>query len=244
MSEIHVVEPASTRLLTTLARARSLGLTEADDTKLALNLGVASAALERATDRVFARERVIETITTEAPGAIFLERIPVVTVHAIAWGVRPAAMIDLEAGSWSVLNRWTGAVALGGRFWGGFDPYGFAGAAEAFYGWADYGVSLSARRALQVTLAVEYTGGYALPGQTGAPETDPRLMLPPDLEQATVELVRWSVVDTTVTPGLVSKRLGDASWTYAQPSEALTAARNVMPSVVRDAIQAYRRVPI
>jgi hypothetical protein len=218
MSEIHVVEPASTRLLTTLARARSLGLTEADDTKLALNLGVASAALERATDRVFARERVIETITTEAPGAIFLERIPVVTVHAIAWGVRPAAMIDLEAGSWSVLNRWTGAVALGGRFWGGFDPYGFA--------------------------AVEYTGGYALPGQTGAPETDPRLMLPPDLEQATVELVRWSVVDTTVTPGLVSKRLGDASWTYAQPSEALTAARNVMPSVVRDAIQAYRRVPI
>ena len=241
MPDIQVIEPASTLALTTTARARQLGISEADDVKLNLQIGMASATLERALDRRLARERVLETITTEHPGSIFLSQTPIVTVHAISRGRQLGSLVELESTAWTILNRWTGLVAVSGRPWGGLDIYGYAGVMDPYHGWpADYGYGFREASRAQAVIQVEYTGGYVLPGQTGVSETDPRLMLPLDLEQATIELVRDNQPGGNVDARLTSKRLGDAAWTYAQPG----STTDTLPALVTDVIAAYRRVAL
>lgn len=187
---LSVVTPAARRSLTTSSRYRAaMPETAVDDDGLERLIRRCTAIIESYCGRTFARERVVERITTRPAGSLVLTRTPVVELYSITRDGEPVADCRLDS---------AGVVH--------FPP------AESFeelwllLGGPRLGDTLSDRPRAHT---VEYTGGYLVPD--GDSDGD----LPPDLEHACHLVVRGELdLRARGALGLAAERLGEATRIY------------------------------
>jgi hypothetical protein len=204
MAALIVVTPAPRRGMTTPERYREAMLPpDADfdeltlDAQIEILIGQATARAEAYCNRIFAQERVIETIYTQGEFVLFLTRLPVVEVHSVTIN-----------GELAPTERWILEDPSAGVLHLGYSAVGRAAFYQAL-GSGSYGWPTAAP--VRATIAVEYTGGWIMPGGTGAD-------FPADLEGAAQMMVRELNERVGMTRlDIVSEKLGDASWTYETP---------------------------
>lgn len=193
MPTVTVIEPAPSKLLTTPARLRSaLGLDE-DDAVLARRIAVASSLIEGWLGRSLARERVVETVTGAGLRVLVLSRSPVAAVHGVTRAGQAFA-----AGTWSLTDARAGLMRL---------------PASAEDWWLQLGMPpLYDSPPPAAAWAIEYTGGYVLPGWEGQ-----GCDLPPEIEEACIATVRALEERRSRPADVASERLGDVAWSYRDP---------------------------
>jgi hypothetical protein len=225
MAIISTTTAATRRSLTTAERYRELmPATDALEAKLESLIGQATAAIERYLGRIVARERVTERLRLDASTVCcVLERRPVVTIHAVT-----VVGQALDATRYRVENPSAGLLRLEGS-----GPNALWDELVGQYGQGDYGYRSGPPRTL--VYEIDYTAGFAVPGQGIDPVT-----LPDDLEAACQLAVRGVLERQERSAGVVSEKLGDASWTYAPA--AVTAG--LLTDDVKALIDPYRNVAL
>ena len=203
---LTVITPAPRRPLTTVQRVIDegiIGLGDITSRMVQTMIDRATAAIETAIGFQLARERVRETVTSDA-ARIWLSRRPLVELHEV--------MVDgvaLIAGTWTVPDD-RSIIIPSYRNW--ID--------EAFDDWTLgtplFGLRNGGRGKVWRKVEVEYTAGYVVPGW---PTAEP-VTLPADIEWACMALVRMQVEQRARPAGVRSERLGDAAWTYGEPGKA------------------------
>lgn len=214
---VTVIAPATTTLLTTLARAKAeLGMTDAtSDTILTDMITRASSAIARETRRVFGRETVVETLDGSGSRLLGLARTPIVSITEVLEDsvVVPTADYSVEDAEAGAVYRADGWGASGGyRMWG----------TEAF----SSGYILPGLSTLRY--AVTYVAGYVLPSEASP-------TLPGSVEQACLETVKSWFGEMEGGDAVSAVQIGQLRVSYAAsnseqaaglPSKALALLRN------------------
>lgn len=209
VSDIEVVNAAPSHDLTTLEKVKErLGITDTSaDVLLANLITEVSAQIASYTGRVFASERVIEHIFSSGSHYLTLSRTPVSQVHSVT--------LDGEAVSgWELWKASAGFL---------FRSAGWGRGATSW--WPGYGYDYGHQR-----YAVEYTGGYLLPG---AADRD----LPHDLEAAAIEMVVGGYQGAGEGGEIESLKVDDLTVRYAAPTEGAG-----LPPSAKGVLGRYRRV--
>lgn len=215
---ITVLEAATSYNLTTVDRVvAELGLTadEIGNNRTTLNqlIARASDAIRSMTDRVFAKEKVEETLfVRRSTPRIIVSRTPIVSLDSIALDddVVTASSYFIEDAERGFIYRedahWGSTVITGGAI------------RERATQWGKY------------DWKVTYTGGYDLPSFSENPN------LPLDIERAAIELVASWFHSRRTDPNIASERIGDASVSYRD-----SGAGGIPPSV-QFTVEKWRRI--
>ena len=148
--------------------------------------------VERITGRIFAQERVVETLEGYGDVHLLLSRTPIVTVHGITVDSDPLSDFTIKDNAAGVLHREAGWAWSSGIWWGAGQTRITGSEVPKF--------------------AVDYTGGWILPSNAGTRD------LPEDIEAAAVELVRF-LRDRPGEGGAIKQEtIGDYSVTYGSTS--------------------------
>lgn len=229
MSLITVVTPAARRSLTTVERYREASPeSELLDAQIEAMIGQATAKAESYCNRVFARERVVETFYgTDA--MLFLTRIPVTTIHSVTVNgtlLTVDTHYRLEDDKAGLLKM----LGIGGAYTADY----YDRMMEGNYGWPT-------APAAPVKTEVNYTGGWLMPDATD-------FDLPADLENATQSMVReLSERMDSIRLDVTSEKLGDASWTYGGAAASIpggSGGSQTFDVLIRPILDRYRVVPI
>lgn len=185
---LTIVTPADSRDLTTLAVVKEelqLDLDdETPDQHLERLIAQASAAIERWTGRVFARETVKETLPAVGRVNLVLSRTPIIAVTQVLIdgdAVTDFSVRDAEAGFLFREAGWPSSERRG------------------------HNIAAFLTGETKDTIEVDYEGGYYLPGAEGI--QDPTL--PADLERAAIETVKGWYLARERDPAIQSEKIGD-----------------------------------
>lgn len=223
MSIVSFTATQQSRDLTTLNDVKGdLRLTgSSDDTLLERMIDRASRRLASAVNRELRQGTVVESLPPADSSRLWLRVTPVKSVTSItedgetleADSDNGYRLEDKEAGSIFSLRRWTRQLP-------GLRAISDTRAPE--YGEEVY--------------VVTYVGGYWLPGWTGSPGSGD-VLLPADLEDAAIELVRMLYFRSQRDPSITAERLGDFSASYGSD-----AIEHGIPKTVWSEIAHYRRL--
>lgn len=212
LTRISTQTPAANRNLTQLATVKTeLQITaSADDAFLTSLLKQSSSAIETFCGRIFAAQTYVETFRMDVYRLnLLLAQFPLVQVVSVS-----------EAGVALVTDT----------DFETFDAEGLVGRI------------ISDRTAYWRTLdriAVTYTAGYSLPGDTAL--TPPALALPSDIERACIELVKTEYLSRTRNPNVQRFEIPDVySESYMQRAIPGAAGGYALPPNIAGMLTAYK----
>ena len=159
-------------------------LDDTADTLLLSHIVQASSMICTYTDRIFAQERVVETLDSLGGTKLQLTRRPIVTVHEVKF-----QDVVVDASSYSIYDADSG-VLWRRDGWTSTEFY-FQGVTSFPSGEGD------------LLWEVDYTAGYKMPGEVGA-------TLPGDLERSCLDLAKSLYLGKNVDSAVVTRRIGSA----------------------------------
>jgi hypothetical protein len=189
-------------LATVKAAIDELDITdEAQNARLERFIRRASAKIVSLSNRVFAEERVTETVRAHGRTQLLLERTPIVEVHEVLYDsgvITDYEIHSREAGTLYRRAGWIWGVGLMPQTTG-IEWFPAPGSEEANY-------------------TVDYTAGYQLDSfpSSYTPNAD-SVELPDDVEDFCLTLVRMMYFARATDPTLQSERIGDYQYLKGSP---------------------------
>lgn len=194
---MEIVEKAPSYLLTTPERViEALGIESPNLGRIAWQIERATSTIQQYTGRTFARERVIERLTSDGGNILVVSNTPLREVHEISFDgeqVEPADNYRIDNATAGFI--WHDIRWLSTRY---------------YHHWLEWRQSRFARK----RWFVEYTAGYILPGW------DEESDLPAQIEGICIDMVgMWGQAGQSNT-NVRSERVGDSQVTWATADEA------------------------
>lgn len=189
-------------LTTVKAAIDELGITdEAQNARLERYIRRASAKVSSLANRVWAEERVTETVRAHGRTQLMLERSPIVEVHEVTYDAEVLTDWEIHDRGAATLYRRTGWL------WG-------VGLMSERAGIGDF----PAPNSEDANYTVDYTAGYQLPSFPASytPNAD-SVELPDDVEDFCLQVVRLLYHARATDPGLQSEKIGDYSYIKGSP---------------------------
>lgn len=219
---ITVDTAAPSKDLTTLPNVKGvLGLDMSEDAYILQRIRRISSAIERHCRRVFARETVTETLPGNGRTLLLLSRTPIVSISSLT--------IDGDAQTapddYSIRDREVGSL-FREKGWpsseydrGSFTPQG--------------------SNQFKESISVTYVGGYVLPSFA---DVDDPVTLPPEIEDAAIEIFKTWDAGRTRDPNLLSERIGDWAATYGSSTRINAGGGiNAIPATAMELLLPYVR---
>lgn len=217
---IQVVTAAPSTKLTTRNTVKALlNMTgnPADDDLIDDMIQAASDFVCNYTGRMFAKQRVIETIAGRGTPLAILSLAPIVTLHEGLY--RGAAMTDV-----SINDPRAGII---------FRPNGFTSTNIP----ANM-ITLNPTGYYDDTQwSINYTGGYVLPGWDSSFGAR---TLPYDLERAVVDMVKVAYHKKGIDPSASSYRIGETQIAWRAPSTDGGAVEAAIPASILSVLNYYK----
>jgi hypothetical protein len=177
------------------------GCDESQTARLERYIKRASAKLVSLANRVWAEERVVETVRAHGRTQLILERTPLVEIHEVTYDSEVITDYEIhsrEAGTLYRRSGWVWGVGLMS------ESSGISAFPAPSSEYANY--------------TVDYTAGYVLPSfpndfTRNANSVD----LPEDVEEFCLQVVRLLYHARATDPSLQSERIGDYQYTRGSP---------------------------
>lgn len=190
---ITVTSAASSHRLTTVDAVQTELDISSDSTFIGTLIDQASARIEKAADRVFAKETVEEERGASGTRYMYLTRFPIVSVDSVEHdgdSVTDYTVFDTEKGLLYRENGWTNTQL----YWNFIT--------DLYTGFRD------------PDWKITYTAGYVLPGDSARD-------LPDDLEMACIQFVKSLYLQRDTDPALTREQYGDASQSWERNSQLM-----------------------
>ena len=214
---IEVITAACSHDLTTVKNiVERIGAVDSSkETQLITLIKSASQYIERYTGRVFAQEKVKETLPAYGTTRIMLSRTPIVSIDSIVFNGSTISDYVIEDASAGIL----------------YSKYGWLNTSLASNTITGHPLPNSAEPLYEVT----YTGGYILPSMDETTRD-----MPYDLEEAVSNLIRDQL--DRASGNIKSVRVGDYSVTYGTPDGGSQTI--VSLNSINSILDQYRRLDL
>jgi hypothetical protein len=210
---LTIKTPAAERDLTTVSAVReALGVTDDSlDPFLEKLIHAVSDAIERYSNRIYARQTYTETVRGADHPALLLSQTPIISVASVLCDGEPITDYVVEDPDVGTLYREVGWYR------------------SAWIGWDVEPATIHGTETVLYT--VEYTAGFLLPGESGA-------TLPASIEQAAIITASDFLMKSTRGGGdIKSKKVGDLVIEYQENADRASTQAGVrieaLPSAAR-----------